>query len=65
MEKIPRAMIERAARLYPSIAAASKALGISPSTFRSRCRAYGIEPRRGKSIKGEASRRAAPTGPLS
>lgn len=57
MKKIPRAMIERAARMYPSIAAASKVLGISPSTFRSRCAAYGIEPRRRKSIKEKASGR--------
>ena len=42
--KVDREEVERAARMYPSGAAAARALGITASTFMDRCRRFGVEP---------------------
>jgi hypothetical protein len=40
---ISRERVERVARMYKSNIAASKALGITPSSFGNLCRKWGIE----------------------
>ncbi len=42
--KIDREEVERAARMYPSGAAAARALGIYASTFMDLCRRLGVDP---------------------
>ncbi|MEW6756172.1 MAG: hypothetical protein AB1505_35140 [Candidatus Latescibacterota bacterium] len=43
MEKTPRHLVERAARLYASNGDASRALGIALGSFGRLCQQYGIE----------------------
>lgn len=43
MEKTPRHLVERAARLYASNGDASRALGLALGSFGRLCQRYGIE----------------------
>ena len=43
---IPRSDVERAARMYPTIGAAARALGLSRGKYLDLCQQYGVEPRR-------------------
>jgi len=42
--KVDREEVERVARMYPSGAAAARALGITVKTFINLCRRFGVEP---------------------
>jgi hypothetical protein len=61
VQKTPRQLIERAARLYASNKEASQALGIALGSFGRLCQQYGIETpyARKRRRRGETRRHAA------